>query len=100
MRIVVVGGEDEVIGFSLAGLETVKVENEREFIDRVGKLLSMPDVGIVVVVDRFFHVFQTHFTDFLKKRAVPAVVFIPSFDGIHLKKDLKGYIAGVLGIPV
>ncbi|ACO04197.1 MAG TPA: hypothetical protein DEP48_09330 [Persephonella sp.] len=98
MRIFVLGNQDEIVGFSLAGVDTLEVSDEKDFIEKMDSLLSSDDVGIIAVVDRYFDTFQDNFSERVRKKAVPSVVFIPSIDGIHIKKDLKGFLAGVLGI--
>jgi V/A-type H+-transporting ATPase subunit F len=98
MKIVVLGNQDEVIGFSLAGVDILEIQDDEDFVKKMSKVLSQDDIGIIVVVDRYFNIFQEKFSENIRKKAVPAVVFIPSIDGIYIKKDIKGFLAGVLGI--
>jgi len=99
MKIVVLGNEDETAGFSLAGLETVQVD-QKNFVQRFQELYDSEDVGIIVITDRFFDIFHKNLYGKIKKKAVPAVIFIPSFDGVHMKKSLKEFISDVIGIRV
>lgn len=98
MKLVIVGNEDECLGFSLAGIQGVIVTDEDLFIKEMQHLLRDPDIGVIAVVDRYFSVFSEHFSEARKKHAIPAVVFIPSMDGIHHKTSLKEYLANILGI--
>ena len=98
MKLVMVGNEEECLGFSLAGVEAVSVEDERMFVEQMQKLFSDQEIGVIAIVDRYFSVFSERFSPVIKKRAVPAIVFIPSMDGTHHKSSLKEYLASILGI--
>jgi len=98
MKLVMVGNEDECLGFSLAGVESVIVEDERKFIEEMQQLFDDSEVGVIAVVDRYFSLFSERFSSVIEKRAVPAVVFIPSIDGTHHTSSLKEYLASILGI--
>jgi len=98
MKLVVVGSEEESLGFSLAGIEGVVVEDEAMFLEKVPQLLHDRDVGVIAVADRYFSLFSEHFSSVTAKQAVPAVVFIPSMEGTHHEADLKEYLASILGI--
>ncbi len=99
MRIVVFGNEDETAGFSLAGVDTVEVD-QKSFVQKFQEIYEREDVGIIVITDRFFDLFQKNFYEKMRKKAVPAVIFIPSFDGIHMKKSLKEFVADVIGVRI
>ncbi len=98
MRVVVIGSKDECLGFKLAGCETVNVVNEDDAVRNLDKLLSNNDVAVVGIVDRFYDLVLNRFKERLKERAIPSVVFIPSFSGVKLKRSLKEYVGDVLGI--
>ena len=98
MKLVIVGNEEECLGFSLAGLEGVTVTDAPVFIEKMQHLLQDPEVGVIAVVDRYFSTFAEHFSEARKKHAIPAVVFLPSMDGTHHETSLKEYLANILGI--
>ena len=98
MKLVVVGNEEESLGFSLAGIEGVVVDDELMFVEKMQQLLEDSDIGVIAVVDRYFSLFSERFSEVIKKQAVPAVVFIPSMDGTHHETSLKEYLANILGI--
>ena len=93
-----VGNEDECLGFSLAGVEGVIAEDEKTFIVQMQQLFDDSEVGVIAVSDRYFSLFSKRFSSEIAKRAVPAVVFIPSMDGTHHTSSLKEYLASILGI--
>ncbi|MDQ7055069.1 MAG: V-type ATP synthase subunit F [Persephonella sp.] len=98
MKIYMIGNEDETVGFSLTGIDVLEVKDEEQFILICREILNREDAGIVIITDRFFEIFRKNFSQILKKKAVPVVVFVPSFDGIHLKRSIKEFVAGVVGI--
>jgi len=98
MKLIVVGAEDECLGFSLAGVEGTIVDDDMMFIEEMKQLLEDKNIGVIAIVDRYFSVFSEHFSSVIEKRAVPAIVFIPSIDGIHHQSSLKEYLASILGI--
>ncbi len=98
MKLVIVGNEEECLGFSLAGVEGVIVEDDSMFVEQMQQLFSDHEIGVIAVADRYFSVFSERFSPVIEKRAVPAVVFIPSMDGTHHKSSLKEYLASILGI--
>lgn len=95
---VIVGNEEECLGFSLAGVEGVIVENDSMFVEQIQQLFSDHEIGVIAIADRYFSIFSERFSLVIEKRAVPAVVFIPSMDGTHHKSSLKEYLASILGI--
>ncbi len=98
MKLVVVGNEEESLGFSLAGIEGVVVDDEVMFVETMQHLLDDREIGVIAVADRYFALFAERFSGVIKKQAVPAVVFIPSIDGTHHQRSLKEYLANILGI--
>ena len=100
MRLVVVGNEEECLGFSLAGVEGVVVNDEQAFHEKMESLLKDEEVGVISVVDRYFSLFSEHYSERIAKHPIPAVVFIPSMDGIHHEASLKEYLANILGIEL
>ena len=98
MKLVIVGNEEECLGFSLAGVEGVIVEDDSMFVEQMQHLFSDHEIGVIAIADRYFSVFSERFSPVIEKRAVPAVVFIPSMDGTHHKSSLKEYLASILGI--
>jgi len=98
MKLVMVGSEDECLGFSLAGIEGVVVEDEITFIEKMQQLFDDSEVGVIAVADRYFLIFSERFSSVIEKRVVPAIVFIPSMDGTHHTSSLKEYLASILGI--
>ena len=98
MKLIIVGSEEECLGFSLAGVEGTVVNDDDMFVEAMKQLLDDHDIGVIAITDRYFTLFSEHFNSVIEKRAIPAIVFIPSIDGIHHESSLKEYLANILGI--
>ncbi len=98
MKLYFLGNREECLGFSLAGAESLETENDEAFEANMERVLGDEDAGVIIAADRFFDTYSRKFSKGREKRAVPAVVFVPSIDGSHRETDIKGYISGVLGI--
>ncbi len=98
MKLVIVGNEEECLGFSLAGIEGIVAEDNAMFLEKMHALFGDRDVGVIAIADRYFSLFAKHFNSMIEKRALPAIVFVPSIDGNHHESSLKEYLATILGI--
>ncbi|MEA3418747.1 MAG: V-type ATP synthase subunit F [Campylobacterota bacterium] len=98
MKLVIVGNEEECLGFSLAGVESRVIEDDGMFVEQMQHLFDDHDIGVIAIADRYFSLFSERFSSVIEKRAIPAVVFIPSMDGTHHEESLKEYLASILGI--
>ncbi|WP_456480655.1 V-type ATP synthase subunit F [Nautilia sp.] len=95
MKIVLLGNKEECLGFSLCGIETVEVKKFEEDLQNV---LKDKNTGLVIIADRYYETFKNKFSNYTKKNALPAVVFIPSFEKTYMQENIKGYLSNVLGI--
>ncbi|WP_456403242.1 V-type ATP synthase subunit F [Hydrogenimonas sp.] len=98
MRLFFLGNREECLGFALAGARSLQVESDEEFEANMQRLFEDEEAGVIIAADRFFETYSKRFSKRREKKAVPAVVFVPSIDGSHRETDIKGYISGVLGI--
>ncbi len=98
MKLLFLGNREECLGFALAGAEGVVVEDDDAFAEQMQKLLSESESGLIIAADRFFECYEKRLSKTIQKRAIPAVVFVPSIEGRHLERDIKRYLSGVLGI--
>ena len=98
MKLFFLGNPEECAGFSLAGAESIPVEEPSQFTDTMKRLLDNPESGVIIVADRFFGKYESTFSKRREKEAVPTVIFVPSIDGKHLQQTIKGYLSSVLGI--
>lgn len=100
MKIAIVGNRDESLGFSLAGVIPFIVNDEKEFISTLTDLFKDKEIGVIIIVDRYFELFSKRFEKRLQKSALPSIVFIPSIDKTHEQLNLKEFLANALGIKL
>jgi len=106
--IAVVGDENLVLGFRLAGLSKVyEVSGSEDEIKKkvrkyVSELLEDPEIGVIVLQDTF----KKYVEDLLEAyrgKSIPVVVSIPSIKGpIHpdVKEYYKQYVKRIIGFAV
>ena len=100
MKIVVVGDLDDVIGFSLAGVqETYYVTPDEE--DRirsiVESLASRKDVAIVVMTPEIYDKVRDLVTEFAKEKTFPVFLDLPR-EGVL--KSLEDLVSKALGVKM
>jgi V/A-type H+-transporting ATPase subunit F len=95
MKIIFLGIKEECIGFSLCGIDTLEVN---DFKKDFKEIIKDKDVGLIIITDRYYEIFKENFSHFSKKKAVPSIVFVPSFEKTYLNENIKRYLSNVLGI--
>jgi len=106
--IAVVGDENLVLGFRLAGLSKVyEVSGPEDEVKKnvrkyVSELLEDPEIGVIVLQDTF----EKYVEDILEAyrgKSVPVVVSVPGIKGpIHpdVKEYYKQYVKRIIGFAV
>jgi len=100
MKIVVIGDLDDVIGFSLAGVEEtyyVKPEEEERLKNLVKTLAARSDVAIVVMTPELYDKVRDIVTEFMKRKAFPVFLDLPR-EGIL--KSLEDLVSKALGVKI
>lgn len=93
MKIGVLGNKDFCIGFYISGLTNVYiVNNNQEFNQKLKELLSDPEVGLLILDDRFEITREVR--KFYMNKSKAMIVYLNEID--EIKKELKD----ALGIEV
>jgi len=107
-RIAVVGDENLVLGFRLAGLsKAYEVSGSEDEVRKkvrkyVSELLEDPEVGVIILQDTL----EKHVEDILETyrgKSVPVVISVPGIKGpIHpdVKEYYKQYVKKIIGFAV
>jgi len=98
VKLLFLGNREECLGFALAGAEGIEIKDEETFSSTMERLLEDEENGLIIASDRFFEIYEKKFAKAVRKRAIPAIVFVPSIEGKYLERDIRGYLSGVLGI--
>ena len=99
MRYFVIGDEDTVLGFQLAGVEGEAVENPDEAERAFDKALENHDYGIVIITERIAELIREHVDRFIFTEAFPLILEIPDRVGkIEGRLDLRQMVNRAIGI--
>ncbi|MBN1685579.1 MAG: V-type ATP synthase subunit F [Spirochaetales bacterium] len=99
MRYFVIGDEDTVLGFQLAGVEG-KVAGNPEEAERVfDEVLDNHDFGIVLITERVAELIRDRVDRFIFTQAFPLILEIPDRNGrLEGKPDLRQMVNRAIGI--
>lgn len=89
MRYFVIGDEDTVLGFQLAGVEGKEVRTPEEAEQAFDAALANHDFGIVIITERVAELIRDRVDRFIFSEAFPLILEIP---------DRKGKLEGKAGI--
>lgn len=82
MKYFVIGDQDTVLGFNLAGVEG-RVVKTKEEIDQVFTFaVSDEEIGIVVITEKLANQIRDRINDYLFTRNFPLIVEIPDREGV------------------
>ncbi len=82
MKIFLIGDETTVLGYSLAGVRGVTVDNAEEAADALKTATQDPDMGIVLITQRIASEIQPLVDETRLRMATPIVLEIPDRSGV------------------
>ena len=92
---------DTKMGMRLAGIEGVVIHSEKEIIDTFGKILSDPDIGIVLITEKLVKLAPDYIYDVKLNREIPLIVEIPDrHGGGRTKGAITSYIKDAIGVKI
>jgi len=99
MRYFVIGDEDTVLGFQLAGVEGKAVGNPEEAGEAFDSALANHDFGIVIITERVAELIRDRVDSFIFTEAFPLILEIPDRVGkLDGKPDLRQMVNSAIGI--
>ena len=96
MKVAVVGSDDFVMGFQLAGVEHI-YPVKKEYDAVVGKILEDCDMGILIMEDACFQKLGQRTKDGLERMATPVLVTISEKGG---EEDIRKQIKKSIGVDL
>ncbi len=102
-KVVVVGDEHMVLGFSLAGAdESYTPEDEYQTIKLMEKLAGSPNIGVVLLSERIAESIREELDRISEKKELyPVIIEIPDKDPLEDKEDpLNKKIRRAVGIDI
>jgi len=101
MKFILIGDEITVLGYSLAGVHGVVVNNEEEAADALKKATEDPDAGIVLITQRIASEIQPQVDEAKLKMATPIVLEIPDRHGpVEDRETALHIVQRLIGIKV
>jgi len=101
MRFFLIGDEFTVLGYSLAGIRGVVVNNKQEAADALKEATQDPEVGIVLIMQRIASEIQPLVDEARLKMATPIVLEIPDRHGpVEGRESALGIVQRLIGIKV
>ena len=101
MKILLIGDEFTVLGYSLVGIRGLEVNNKQEAADALKKATQDPDVGIVLITQRIASEIQSLVDEAKLKMATPIVLEIPDRHGpVEGRESALDIVQRLMGIRV
>lgn len=101
MRYFVIGDQDTVLGFSLAGVEGVSVSSAQEIESAFNNVIEKSDIGIVVITERCAKKIRQQIDNYLFTNEFPLIVEIPDREGPDLeRRDFRQMVNSAIGIKI
>mgnify|MGYP001611883269 CR=1 FL=1 len=100
-KIVVVGDAPTCTGFRLAGINDVFPLEGKEAAAKIDELLSLPDVGIIIMNEKILGQLDSKLKKRIDKIAKPVVIGVPDKSGPMEQVDsLKNLVKKALGFEL
>jgi len=101
MKFYVIGDEDTVLGFSLAGIEGTVVTSKDEAKEALKKAFNIEAMGIIIITERIAQTIRQQVDQHILKKSFPLIIEIPDrFGPIEGKGDIKDMVSKAVGISI
>lgn len=101
MEFFVIGDNDTVIGFSLAGINGRSVDNSREGLMALNEAVESGRIGIVLITERVAQEIRPEIENIIINRNLPLLVEIPDIGGpLEDKITISDLVKSAIGIKI
>ena len=101
MKVMVVGNQEAVRGFSLAGVSGIVAHNAEEAGRALDEALAMEDLGIILVTQDISRLIEPRMDQLKLRSTVPLVVEIPGPEGVSPDTPALGdVVLRAIGIKI
>lgn len=101
MKFFVIGDEETVLGFALAGIDGTAVTNKQETQDALNHAFTIEGIGIIIITERIAQTIQKQVDQHILKKSFPLIIEIPDRHGpIEGKSDIKEMVSKAVGISI
>lgn len=101
MRFFVIGDQDTVLGFKLAGVEGEIVRTPEETRDSLERAVGRQEIGIVIMTERAAESIRNDVDRYVFKSELPLIIEIPDLSGpMEGRKTVKEMIRQAVGVQL
>lgn len=101
MQFFVIGDEDTVLGFRLAGVEGDIVRTPEETRDSLERAFQKPQAGIIIMTERAAESVRQQVDQYVYKSELPLIIEIPDLRGpMEGRKTVKEMIRQAVGVQL
>ncbi len=101
MKVLVIGNQQAVLGFSLVGIQGRTATNAAEVNQALDDVLAQKDVGIVLVTEDVGRLVGPRMDNLKLRSTVPLVVEIPGPEGVRSDQpSLSEVVRRAIGIKI
>jgi len=101
MKILVIGNQEAVLGFSLTGVQGQVVSTVEEITEALDTALSSTDIGIVLVTQDVSKLIQPRMDQLQLRSTIPLVVEIPGPEGVSPDQpSLSDVVLRAIGVKI
>lgn len=99
MKFFVIGDEDTVLGFNLAGTDGIVVRDAAEARRTLDETMERADIGIIIITERIAAMIRPEVNAHFYQKAYPLIVEIPDRLGpIEERISIKEVVQTAVGI--
>jgi len=101
VKFYVIGDEDTVLGFSLAGIDGTVVTNKEETREALKKAFNIKEIGIIIMTEKIAQTIRQQVDQHILKKSFPLIIEIPDRYGpLEGKGDIKDMVSKAVGISI
>ena len=101
MKFYVIGDEDTVLGFKLAGVEGVVTENADDAREALEKAFQMEDLGVIIIPERIAAGMRQIVDRYVYKTTFPLIIEIPDRLGpLEDRGSIRDLVRAAVGVSL
>jgi V/A-type H+-transporting ATPase subunit F len=101
MKILVIGNQEAVLGFSLVGVQGQTVKSAPDANQALDNAMANPDVGIVLVTEDIAELIEARMEQLKLRSTIPLVVEIPGPGGMKPDRpSLNNIVLQAIGVKL
>lgn len=101
MKFFLIGDKETVLGFSLAGVESMAAESKAEILTTLRQAQNRSDIGIFLITERLAERVRPFLDTMLLQKGGPLVLEIPDRQGpLPGRRSVESLVLSALGIKV